>query len=270
MSSVSILKKKKNYKTLLSTYTSATARKKVIKFRDKVVVASIDNSLHHPIINNKTIPIDDKKRTATTMTKTSYWKLPTKTKQPPRAPEKTTTNVKVKNAFNVLENDDTYEPMQYKSRWTLDTGASGVYGDVNTICKNKKKIRRGTGTKVKTADKSCMEQVATGEAPFSRLPAKARKAEIFPKMQTPLLGCGPLVKNDCSVVFEETHASIVTGETKQIIKKVLEEADDDILMTVPFDENTLTWRTRIEDNDILNEMQEQRIPCPPQLANNVH
>ena len=41
-------------------------------------------------------------------------------------------------------------------------------------------------------------------------------------------------------------------------------------MTVPFDENTLTWQTRIEDNDILNEMQEQRIQCPPQLANNVH
>ena len=84
MSSVSILQKKKNYKTLLPTYTSATARKKVIKFRDKVVVASIDDSSHHPISKNKTIPIDDKKRTATTMTKTSYWRLPTKTKQTPR------------------------------------------------------------------------------------------------------------------------------------------------------------------------------------------
>ena len=113
MSSVSILKKKKNYKTLLSTYTSVTARKKVIKFRDKVVVASIDNSSHHPISNNKTIPIDDKKRTATTMTKTSYWRLPTKTKQPPY-PSITATIVNVKNEFNVLENNDMYGPMQYK------------------------------------------------------------------------------------------------------------------------------------------------------------
>ena len=39
--------------------------------------------------------------------------------------------------------------------------------------------------------------------------------------------------------------------------------DDDILMTVPFDKNTLTWRTRNEDNDILNEIQEQQMPCPP-------
>ena len=117
---------------------SATARKKVIKFRDKIVVASIDNSSHHPIISNKSIPIDDKKRTATTMTKTLYWRLPTKTKQPPRTT--ITTNVNVKNAFNVLENNDTYEPMQYKSRWTLDSGASGVYGDMNTICGNQKKL----------------------------------------------------------------------------------------------------------------------------------
>ena len=43
-------------------------------------------------------------------------------------------------------------------------------------------------------------------------------------------------------------------------------------MTVPFDEHTLTWRTRSEDNDVIKEMQatEENIPYPNNVAYNLH
>ena len=47
-------------------------RPKVIKLRDKIVVASIDNLFHCPIISNKSIPIDDKKCTTGRMGVTTY------------------------------------------------------------------------------------------------------------------------------------------------------------------------------------------------------
>ena len=50
-------------------------------------------------------------------------------------------------------------------------------------------------------------------------------------MQTPLLGCGPIVENECTVVLEKTHTLIVTRETQQNIQTVQLEAEDDILMT---------------------------------------
>ena len=115
VSNISILKKKKKCKPFLLTYTSIPARKKVIKFRDKIVVALIDNLSHYLIISNKSIPIDDKKCTAAMMTKTLCWKLPTKTVQQPQLATASTI-VNTKNTFNVLENDDTYKPIQYKSR----------------------------------------------------------------------------------------------------------------------------------------------------------
>ena len=165
-----------------------------------------------------------------------------------------TQKIETKNAFNVLENDNKYELMQYKSTWLLDSAVSGMYADMNTIVKKRKKVKKGTGIKVGIANKSSMRQVATGEAPFLKLPTK--KVDIFPTMGSPLLGCGPIVQKYCTVVLENTHALIVTGKTRKNIQNVLAEADNDILLTVPFDENTLTWRTRIEDNDIINEMEE--------------
>ena len=139
----------------------------------------------------------------------------------------------------------------------LDSAASGMYADMNTIVKKWKKVKKGTGINVGITNKSSMQQVATGEAPFSKIPTK--KVDIFPIMGPPLLVCGPIVQKYCTVVLENTHALIVTGETQKNIQNVLAEADDDILMTVPFDENTLTWRTRIEDNDIINEMEDQEV-----------
>ena len=107
--------------------------------------------------------------------------------------------------------------MQYKSTWMLDSAASGVYGDMNTIVHKCKKIKRGSGIKVATANKNSMQQVAIGIAPFKTLSPPATKAKIFPKMQSPLLGCGPLVKNDCTIVLEQTQASIVTGPSQASI-----------------------------------------------------
>ena len=107
--------------------------------------------------------------------------------------------------------------MQYKLTWMLDSAASGVYGDMNTIVCKRKKIKRGSGIKVATADKNLMQQVATGIAPLKTLPPAATKAKIFPKMQSPLLGCGPLVKSDCTIVLKQTQASIITGPSQASI-----------------------------------------------------
>ena len=203
-------------------------------------VASIADNSHYPIIHDTSIMIDDTKRTAGKVGSTTFWKLLNKTVRP-QASVIASSTVTTTNTFNVLDNDETYDPIHYKSTWMLDSAAGGVYGDMNTIVRKRKKIKRGSGIKVATADKNSMQQVATGIAPFKTLPLPATKAEIFPKMQSPLLGCGPLVKNDCTIVLERTQASIITGLSQASIKKVLSEGEDDILLTVPFDEHTLTW-----------------------------
>lgn len=57
----------------------------------------------------------------------------------------------------------------------MNSGASGVYTDMNTIVCKQNKIKHGFGLKVKTANKSCMQQVARMEAPFSKLSAKEKQ-----------------------------------------------------------------------------------------------
>ena len=179
-------------------------------------VASIDNNSHRPIFSNTHIAIDDTKCTAGKVGSTTFWKLPTKTMQTSTATSATST-ITTNNTFDALESNDDYQPVQYKSTWMLDSAAIGVYGDMNTIVCKRKKIKHGSGIKVGTADKNLMQQVATGIARFDKLPPATMKSEIFLTMQSPLLGCGPLVKKDCTVVLKREQASIVTGATQQSI-----------------------------------------------------
>lgn len=84
------------------------------------------------------------------------------------------------NTFNVLENNNKYEPMQYKSIWLLDSVAIRIYADMNTIVCKQKKMKHGSGIKVGIVNKFTMQQVSTGEAPFLKLPSKEKTVENFP------------------------------------------------------------------------------------------
>lgn len=65
-------------------------------------------------------------------------------------------------------------------------------------------------------------------------------------------------------MFDVPNAHILTVATiemiQQIVNTVKAENDDDILMTVPFDHNTLTWQ--INQTKMVDKLQN--------IANNVH
>ena len=83
-------------------------------------------------------------------------------------------------------------------------------------------------------------------------------------MQKPLISGGKLVTNGANIVFDVPNAHVITGKTKEAIRKIIRAAEaeneDDIIMTVPFDHNTLTWQIN----------QAKTIPVPEHVANNVH
>lgn len=60
-----------------------------------------------------------------------------------------------------------------------------------------------------------------------------------------MLSAGKLITSDCNIVFDTPCAHVLTGDTKNAVRKVIAEAerkrDDDILLTAPFDDETLTW-----------------------------
>ena len=137
---------KTNFNPLLHPYMSIPVSKKV-EFRDKVDVALIDDNSHHPIINDTPITIDDTKNTAGKVGSIPFWKLITKSFLSPASPIASLT-VATTNTFDALENNNTYNPVQYKSKWMLDSSASRVYGDMNTIVCKGQKIKCSSGIKV--------------------------------------------------------------------------------------------------------------------------
>ena len=149
--------------------------------------------------------------------------------------------------YNNLTNDELTEYGEYKSSFLLDTAASGNYGDLQTKAKKKRRIKAGKGILVGCANGNLMSQVAAAEVPFDKIPPGAKDMQLFEHMHTPLLSGGKLVENDCNIMFDKPHATVLQGATKEkiwnIIAEAEEEAPDDIIMTVPFDANTLTWRT---------------------------
>ena len=97
------------------------------------------------------------------------------------------------------------------------------------------------------ANDGTMDQSAAGALPFEKIPAGAEDVQVFDHMHTPLLSGGKFVEKGCIFVFDTPNAHILKGRTGGRIKKIISEAEqdenDDIVMTVPFDQQTLTWKT---------------------------
>ena len=101
-----------------------------------------------------------------------------------------------------------------------------------------------------------MDQIAIGTLPFDKLPKQASDVQVFDSMNSPLLSAGKLVQSDCSIVLDDPRAHVLSGDTKDAVRKIIADAevqnDDDILLTAPFDHATLTWRTTPDDNNSID------------------
>ena len=90
-----------------------------------------------------------------------------------------------------------------------------------------------------------MQQIAEGGVPFETLPKASRDIQLFPHIHAPLLSGGKLAMNGCNIVFDRPNVHIVIGDTRAAIRSVIKQAkatnQEDILLTVPFHESTLTW-----------------------------
>ena len=67
-------------------------------------------------------------------------------------------------------------------------------------------------------------------------------------MHSPLLSGGKFAKEGkCTFVFGRKNAHVIKGRKGELVKEMMkqtkEENSSDIVMTVPFDEKTLTWKT---------------------------
>ena len=91
-----------------------------------------------------------------------------------------------------------------------------------------------------------MQQVGEGQVPFDALPTAAKDIQLFPHMHAPLLSGGKLAVNGCNIVFDRPNAHVVIGDTRAAIRSVIKQTEtskqEDILLTVPFNEQTLTWQ----------------------------
>ena len=246
-----ILKSSKNYifDTLIPT-----ARTKV-KFDGTVAVAKIVHNSYH--FNQEQEQLIEDKFTArpvrSILPNLRWYKQ--RRKEWRQGTRNTKTNKSdgtryASNIYDNLEDDELTSYGNYKSSYILDTGASGHYGDKKTKVRKRRKVRHGI--KVGVANGNTMTQIEEGELPFDNIPEEAKDVQLFENMHSPLLSGGKFVKNKCNIIFDTPEAHILTGETKEAVRQVIEEAkrnnSEDILMTVPFDENTLTWRTNFAIN----------------------
>ena len=72
--------------------------------------------------------------------------------------------------------------------------------------------------------------------------------KLFHDMHSSLLNGGKFVKEEiCTLVFGRKNAHVVKRRTGKLIKEIMKQAKEknsnDIVMTVPFDEKTLKWKT---------------------------
>ena len=178
------------------------------------------------------------------------------------------------NKNDELENDTLYKYGNYISRWMLDTTASGNYADKKTRIPNQQEITYG-GINMSCANNGIMKQQAEGELPFDKIPDGAKDVQIFEDMQKQLISGGKLVTNGVNIVFDVPNAHLITRKTKEAIRKIIRAAEaeneDDIIMTVPFDHNTLKWQiNQAKSIQATVHMANNVIPVPEHVANNVH
>jgi hypothetical protein len=132
--------------------------------------------------------------------------------------------------YNILEDDilETYD--NYNQSWSLDSAASGHYCGKSTNINNRKITPPGGGIQVSVANNQAMKQIEEGELPFERLPTAANDVQVFPSMQSPLIGCGKLATNGCGVWFDNENGSVVNGATKDKIRALIATSGDDLLL----------------------------------------
>ena len=107
--------------------------------------------------------------------------------------------------------------------------------------------------------------MGAGTLPFERIGPEAANVQLFDLMQAPLLSGGKIAQSGSTIVCDTPNATILSGKTQNAIRKIINDAkqdhnNNDILMNVPFDPVSLTWRTITPDG----------IASPRHQSNNVH
>ena len=91
-----------------------------------------------------------------------------------------------------------------------------------------------------------MYQKGEGNVPFNNVPAGTNAVNILHKRHSLLLSGGKFVKEEkCTLVFGRENTHVVKGRTGDLVhqkKQAEDKNSDDIVMTVPFNEKTLTWK----------------------------
>jgi hypothetical protein len=77
-----------------------------------------------------------------------------------------------------------------------------AYCGKSTRINNRKITPTGGGIQVGVANNQSMQQIEEGVLPFDRLPTAANDVQVFPSMQSPLIGCGKLAANGCGIWFD--------------------------------------------------------------------
>jgi hypothetical protein len=94
--------------------------------------------------------------------------------------------------------------------------------------------------------------------------------QVFPTMQGPLIGCGKLATNGCSIWFDNENGSFICGKTKNKIKSIIATSGDDLLLAAPFDQQSLTWKTTVQPTRVVPVASTVQPPRVVPVANNVH
>jgi hypothetical protein len=115
----------------------------------------------------------------------------------------------------------------YSQPWSLDSAALGHYCGQGTKINNRKTTPRGSDIHVGVANNQSMQQIEEGELPFDWLPPAANDVQVFPSMQSPLIGCGKLATNGCGIWFDNENGSVVNGATKDKIRALIATSGDD-------------------------------------------
>jgi hypothetical protein len=143
----------------------------------------------------------------------------------------------------ILENDSLEDYGKYDQSWSLDSALLGHYCGKSTRINNRKIIPPSGGIQVAGANNQSMQQIEAGTLPFDRLPTETNDVQVFPSMQSPLIGSGKLATNGCDIWFDNENGSVVNGVTKDKIRALIATSGDDVLLAAPFDNQSLTWKT---------------------------
>jgi hypothetical protein len=143
------------------------------------------------------------------------------------------------NQYNILQDDTVEACGKYNQSWSLDSAALGQYCGKSTRINNRKATITG-GIQVSVANNQSMSQIEEGTLPFDRMPTAANNVQVFPSMQSPLIGCGKLATNGCGIWFDNENGSVVNGATKDKIRALIATSGDDLLLAAPFDNQSLT------------------------------